>query len=143
MKYPYEYIYHCHTNRCGHAYGEDEEFIQNAIAVGIKVLCFTDHTPIKGFSQKGIRMDYEELDNYLDSLWGLKEKYKEQIEIHIGLECEYYPEIEEYLWTLKNNPRIEFLIQGQHGDVKNKNTPESKAKIKIGDGHFRLVKNAQ
>lgn len=119
MKYPFKYVYHCHTKRCGHAQGEDEEYVINAINAGIKVLCFTDHTPIKGFSQKGIRMDYDELEEYLDSIWALKEKYKDKIEIHVGLECEYYPENEEYLWTLKNNPRIEFLIQGQHGALIN------------------------
>lgn len=37
--------YHTHTSRCGHAVGEDEEYVINAIKSGIKVLGFSDHVP--------------------------------------------------------------------------------------------------
>lgn len=33
--------YHTHTKRCGHAYGEDEDFVLSAIKYGIKELGFT------------------------------------------------------------------------------------------------------
>ena len=37
--------YHTHTARCRHASGREEEYIQQAISSGLKVLGFSDHTP--------------------------------------------------------------------------------------------------
>ena len=36
--------YHTHTSRCRHATGTDEEYIQKAIAEGVKILGFSDNT---------------------------------------------------------------------------------------------------
>ncbi len=38
--------YHTHTKRCRHAVGEDREYVEAAIEAGLKVLGFSDHTPI-------------------------------------------------------------------------------------------------
>ena len=35
-------------------------------------------------------MNWGQLDDYIESVSALKEKYKDQIEIHLGLESEYY-----------------------------------------------------
>ena len=37
--------YHTHTKRCGHAIGEDEEYVVNAIEAGLTDLGFSDHCP--------------------------------------------------------------------------------------------------
>ena len=37
--------YHTHTYRCNHATGTEEEYINNAIALGFKELGFSDHAP--------------------------------------------------------------------------------------------------
>lgn len=37
-------------------------------------------------------MTPEELPEYVESLRSLQKKYKDQISIKIGLECEYFPE---------------------------------------------------
>ena len=80
--------YHTHTIRCGHASGEDEEFVLEAIALGLTEIGFADHIMLPDHSQIGIRGDYSLLDDYIDSLNKLKEKYKEKIKIHIGFEAE-------------------------------------------------------
>ena len=36
--------YHTHTWRCHHADGTEREYVENAIAAGIKILGFSDHT---------------------------------------------------------------------------------------------------
>ena len=38
--------YHTHTTRCGHAVGEDREYVETAIRRGLKVLGFSDHVPM-------------------------------------------------------------------------------------------------
>ena len=37
--------FHTHTARCGHASGEDEQYVRSAIRGGYRVLGFSDHTP--------------------------------------------------------------------------------------------------
>lgn len=108
--------YHTHTFRCGHADGKDEEYVLAAIKAGIKVLGFSDHMPWPGFSQPGIRMDEEMLDNYVNSISQLKEKYKDQIEIKVGLEVEFVDELVPYYRHLLEDKGIEYLIIGQHGE---------------------------
>ena len=104
--------WHTHTARCGHAVGTDEEYVVKAIEAGIKRLGFSDHAPYPGVHQEGHRMNYENLEDYVDSINNLKEKYKDQIEIYIGLEVEY---LEDYLDILKEyRKRFDYLIIGQH-----------------------------
>ena len=59
-------------------------------------------------------MDFEELEEYLDSLEKLKKLYATQIDIKIGFEVEYLPKYLDYFWFLKNHPKVDLLICGQH-----------------------------
>ena len=106
------YNYHTHTSRCGHASGTDEEYVQAAIKAGYKVLGFSDHAPYRHLPDPVNRMAWEELDGYISSITYLKEKYKDQIEIHLGLETEYAQDYLEERWELKN--KVEYIILGQH-----------------------------
>ena len=38
--------YHTHTARCHHASGSEREYIEAAIAGGMKILGFSDHAPL-------------------------------------------------------------------------------------------------
>ena len=53
-----KYHYHTHTKRCGHAQGEDEEYVLSAIKHGFKFLGFSDHVMLPGHPQPGVRGDY-------------------------------------------------------------------------------------
>ncbi len=106
-----KYNYHTHTNRCGHAVGEDEQYVINAIKAGYKILGFSDHAPYKK-PKPSDRMNYEEYDNYKNSILNLKEKYKDKIDILLGVELEYYPSQIEDL--LKYRRELDYCIIGQH-----------------------------
>ena len=62
--------YHTHTTRCKHAYGSEREYIEAAIALGIKTLGFSDHIPCpyKNGFVSGIRMDMEESSEYVSTV---------------------------------------------------------------------------
>jgi len=111
MFYP-DFNYHTHTNRCGHAIGEDEEYVKEAIKAGIKVLGFSDHAPYKDFVYDRARMRYDKIEDYLSSIERLKDKYKDQIRILIGFETEYFDELNDYRKELLK--RCDYLILGQH-----------------------------
>lgn len=104
--------YHTHTVRCGHASGTDEEYVQCAIKAGYRILGFSDHAPFKKYSNRKCFMDWDQLEEYIGSIEQLKEKYRDQIEIHVGLETEYYPYCHEEREELKK--KVEYLLLGQH-----------------------------
>ena len=112
------YCYHAHTKRCGHATGEDEEYVKAAIKLGIKRLGFSDHIMLPGYSQPGVRGDFCEVEGYLNSIHHLQEKYKDQIEIFAGFEAEYYEELVDYYRQLLDNKIVDYLIMGQHNTGK-------------------------
>ncbi len=109
--------YHTHTSRCRHADGLDEEYIQKAIAEGVKILGFSDHAPYiypDGYVSY-YKMTPDEAGEYHASLKALARKYADKIDIRIGYEAEYYPELWNKtfeFWKSENRP--EFLILGQH-----------------------------
>lgn len=109
-----DYCYHTHTYRCGHAIGKEEDYVISAINKGYKVIGFTDHVFLPHIIQQGMRGTYDELDDYIDTINNLKEKYKDQIEIHLGFECEYGDKYKDYYKYLKEEKSIEYLICGQH-----------------------------
>ncbi|MFR9565822.1 MAG: PHP domain-containing protein, partial [Rikenellaceae bacterium] len=50
--------YHTHTQRCNHATGSDESYVERAIQGGFSLLGFSDHTPwpFRGGYRSPIRM---------------------------------------------------------------------------------------
>ena len=109
--------YHTHTYRCHHAYGTDEEYIQKAIAEGLKILGFSDHAPYiypDGYVSY-YKMAPSEAGEYFSTISTLREKYRDKIEIVIGYETEYYSDLwESTLEFWKNGSRPEYLLLGQH-----------------------------
>lgn len=109
--------YHNHTYRCGHGKCNvtDEDYVLHAIEGGFKIIGFTDHNPMpRGVydDQPGVRMTIEELPEYIASVESLQEKYKDQIKIYKGLECEYSSEL--LPWLKEIRPQFDYFITGTH-----------------------------
>lgn len=80
-------LFHVHTYHCKHAGDErDELYVKWAIELGACRITFTDHALFPG-NPFGNRMGIEELPEYIDTLSDLKEHYKSDIDIRIGLVC--------------------------------------------------------
>lgn len=108
--------YHTHTYRCGHASGEDEEYVQSALEAGIGILGFSDHTPYFFHTDRysNFRMRPELFPGYCQSVEQLKKDYRGKVEIHLGVEAEYYPALFPELLPFLQEHGVEFLIMGQH-----------------------------
>ena len=105
--------FHTHTKRCMHAGGTEEEYVRKAIQQGVKHLGFSDHAPFPDFDY-GYRMKMQELSEYITELKRLRKKYKDILEISIGLEIEYLPWHEGYYRSLLEEWGIDYLLLGQH-----------------------------
>ena len=108
--------YHTHTWRCNHATGTEREYVEAAIARGMKTLGFADHAPyfFDGDYYSGYRMKREQLQDYVDTVRALKSEYAGQIDIKIGLEMEYYPRHFEKTMDFIRAFDLDYLIMGQH-----------------------------
>lgn len=108
--------YHTHTWRCGHASGTEREYVEHAIEGGLKILGFSDHTPMPyegGYVSKD-KMRLDQLEGYVDTILGLKKEYAADIEIHLGLEMEYYPKYFDELLQITGQYPIEYFLLAQH-----------------------------
>lgn len=108
--------YHTHTARCGHAVGTDREYIESAIKAGIGKLGFSDHSVqfFDGGHVSGIRMKEHEAAEYVCSLRSLAEEYKNEIQIFVGFEAEYFPSIFPRLRSFCRDYGVDYLLLGQH-----------------------------
>ena len=123
-----DYNYHAHTKRCGHASGTEEEYIVRAIGNGIKYMGFSDHAPLRfksGF-ESDWRVPTDEAGNYVQEIRKLREKYKNEIDIKIGFEMEYYPALFDEMLKNAVEYGAEYLILGPHYiEEENKNLPHA------------------
>lgn len=111
-----DYNLHTHTKRCHHASGEPEDYVLAAISGGMKTYGFSDHIPHRfpDGRESHYRVLMAEGAAYCEEIRALREKYKNQIDIRIGFESEYYP---LYFKQMLQNAiafGAEYLILGQH-----------------------------
>ncbi len=107
--------YHTHTTRCQHAFGTEREYVERAIREGLKILGFSDHAAVSfpNYYSK-IRMSPSEVEDYVTTVLDLRDEYRDDIEIHLGMEVEYYPDhYKQQLDMLCDYP-IEYYLLGQH-----------------------------
>ena len=107
---------HTHTTRCGHAVGQEEEYVLSAIEGGIEILGFSEHCPHiypDGFISKS-HMPVALLEDYMTTVRSLAAEYKDKITIYAGSEIEYYPAIFKDSVLRLMDAGIDYLILGQH-----------------------------
>ena len=108
--------YHTHTTRCKHARDSDEDYVIKAIQAGFKEIGFADHCPwpFEDGYVSPMRMDVAQLEDYVSSVKSLQEKYQGQIDVKLGLECEYFETMIPWLVAEKERLSIDYLIFGNH-----------------------------
>lgn len=108
--------YHTHTWRCNHAEPDERAYIESAIAAGIRVLGFSDHTPcpFPDGHNSWFRMTVDQAPGYFDLIRQLREEYAGRIELHVGVEAEYYPALFPATVDLLRENGCEYMLLGQH-----------------------------
>lgn len=144
---------HTHHYRCGHAEGEIEEYINAAIQNGLDIIGISDHSPFfysdKDQLHPGIAMKKSEFHEYINEVLSLKEKYKGQIEILLGMESDFFPDhIELYKAKYKGHP-FDYVIGSVHfvngASVFDRNYWDSlshQEKIVHKETYYRLIQQS-
>lgn len=116
MGTPFDYNYHTHTFRCGHASGQDEDYIKKAIEGHYRILGFSDHVIWPDYAQMGMRGDPTQAKDYFKSIRDLQQNYQNQLQIWLGFEAEWCGErYAKYYHDLLADHQVDYLILGQHG----------------------------
>lgn len=111
--------YHTHTTRCHHAAGTDEQYVLAAIEGGFTEIGFSDHScwSYDSAYKSHMRMTLTEFEGYYESILSLKEKYKDRINVLIGMECEYFPKYMGWLESFVKERKLDYIIFGNHFDT--------------------------
>jgi histidinol-phosphatase (PHP family) len=110
--------YHTHHVRCGHAVGQLEQYIQQAIEIHLDQIGLSDHMPLLHVDPatyySGMAMPREELPSYVEECFTLREKYKSLIDIRIGLEGDYIEGYEAEIESFINAYPWDYVIGSVH-----------------------------
>jgi histidinol-phosphatase (PHP family) len=104
--------YHVHTPLCHHATGWPVEFARRAVELGLGELGFADHNPMPDQFDDW-RMAQKDLPRYLEEVAKARAAYP-QLNIRVGLECDYIDGHEEVIEDLARVHEWDFLIGSVH-----------------------------
>lgn len=111
--------YHVHTERCGHACGEDRQYIETAISRGLQEMGFSDHVPRfyqpedakAAVTERG--MSAAELEGYVQAVLVYQKEYPE-LKIKLGLEVDFVPGWERKIERIGSMYPWDYLIGSVH-----------------------------
>ncbi|MBB6672880.1 histidinol-phosphatase [Cohnella nanjingensis] len=109
---------HTHHDRCGHASGVIAHYIEAAVDAGLAVIGISDHSPYFGREedhyQPGIAMAKSEFARYVEEVLALRTKYKEKIEVLLGVESDYFPEHLDVYRSIYERYPFDYIIGSVH-----------------------------
>ncbi|MEK4234302.1 histidinol-phosphatase HisJ [Paenibacillus sp. FSL H7-0714] len=110
--------YHTHHERCGHAVGKLEEYVQRGIQLGLQQLGLSDHLPLVHVDPASyypeMAMPMAELPRYVEECLTLKERYRGVIDLRVGLEADYIEGYEDQIREILSPYPWDYLIGSVH-----------------------------
>jgi histidinol-phosphatase (PHP family) len=145
--------YHTHNVRCGHAVGELEEYVQSAIAKGLTEIGLSDHMPLLHVDPATyypeMAMPMEELPRYVEECLRLKEKYRAQIAVKVGLEGDYIQGYEDRIARIVEDYPWDYVIGSVHflgtwdvTDFRQVHNWEGQSVIAVYERYYDAVRQA-
>ena len=103
---------HMHTSFSYDSEAEPEQMVQGAIEKGLEVICFTDHYD-KDYFYEGRECIFD-LCRYFETLEMLQHKYKNRLDIRIGVELGLQPHLGESFKEIISAFPFDFVIGSVH-----------------------------
>lgn len=108
------YDSHMHTPLCKHATGAPEDYAQTAFNRGLKGVIFTCHAPLPNGYSPAIRMTDSEFEIYTSLVRSAAETWSGRIDVRLGIESDYLPELTSWLRKLHDRTRFDFKLGSIH-----------------------------
>lgn len=103
--------FHTHT-RFSDGQLEAIDYVHQAINDGMQALGFTDHSPLP--FDNPFSLKEAEVANYIHTIRSLQKTYAGQIEIYLGLEMDYVPNMSEPFESLSKKMDLDYVIGSVH-----------------------------
>lgn len=103
--------YHFHSSFSGDSETPIRSQIEQAIALSMNSLCVTDHHDYDVDSDIDFTLN---LDQYFQTMTELREEFKDQIDLRIGIELGLQPHLEEYYKSLLTRYDFDYVIGSTH-----------------------------
>ncbi|MBM4762833.1 histidinol-phosphatase [Bacillus sp. B15-48] len=144
---------HTHHDRCGHARGKIQDYIESAIDKGLDVIGIADHTPFFSYEEDQafpkIAMPKSEFPEYVKEVLRLKGEYSGKIEVLLGIEADFFPEhVELYRPYFERFP-FDYIIGSVHQvdgvSIFNKRRWKGmaeKKKVMTKDIYYQLIEDS-
>lgn len=109
------YDYHVHTSFSKDATMQMEEAIQRALEIGLKEIVFTDHAELNVWRPDDLIIDdlFDE-EAYIAALQVAQEKYKNKLQLKIGIEMGLQVEEKERIHQLIHSHPFDFVLGSSH-----------------------------
>lgn len=105
--------YHMHTPLCGHATGEPEEYVAQALRAGLSEIGFSDHAPLVSHRDARYTMDRPQLPLYHRMIERVQKK-RADFTVKLGLEADYIPGFEKETKKILDGYPYDFVIGSVH-----------------------------
>ncbi len=107
--------YHMHTQYCRHAAGRMEQYATEALARGLREICFTPHIPLPGFPRgpEGLRMEPEDAEPYFREVERLRARYP-RLSILCGVEADFYDGFEKTVEEFLGSYPLDLVLLSVH-----------------------------
>ena len=110
--------FHTHSRFCDGS-AEPEEYVKRAVELGFHSIGFSSHAPVpfecNWTMQRGIEK------NYIEAIRSLQHKYKDIIDVYLGMEVDYFPGLSKSGFQKESG--LDYVIGSVHF-IKDENTGE-------------------
>lgn len=105
---------HLHSSFSSDSNASSESMIQKALKLGLTSMCFTEHNDYDYPPEDGKIVFKIDFDSYFNTLSGLREKYRSQIDIRIGIEQGLMASVASKVDAFDSDSRLDFIIGSSH-----------------------------
>jgi len=119
---------HMHTSLCKHADGYLWEYVDKGQTAGLDGVIFTCHSPMPDNFSSHVRMDPDEIWDYIALVGEAKDSAPEGFEVRLGLESDFFPGMESWLEQLHGTADFHYILGSVHWHI-----PEYQAAFYKGD----------
>ena len=106
--------YHIHTSFSSDSEQNPEDIVKKAISLGFKNICFTDHNDFDFPLEEGNVMFLLNYQEYIKYFQNLREKYKNSINICIGVEQGLMKSVSSSVNNYDSGRQLDFIIGSSH-----------------------------